>query len=153
MAEAAARLGLRERPRGRLAASTLYGGVLLAHSADADLARLPGLGHLRGVTTEAALRVFDEAACARTVSRALDPRRCAGTSWPQRPRPDPTAVTHAPDHLHLRNALSLALFVFWPVWLLQLDARPTSAILSCQAVVRIKSLILPRRRALPPSAS
>src|SRR5439155_1214937 len=57
MAEAAARLGLDGAPARRLAAATLYGAGLLAHSADADLARLRAEVTSRGGTTEAAVRI------------------------------------------------------------------------------------------------
>src|SRR5712671_2232928 len=72
MAEAAARLGLEGAAARRLAAATLYGAGLLAHSADADLARLRAEVTSRGGTTEAALRVFEDAGLRATVARALE---------------------------------------------------------------------------------
>src|SRR2546421_11333155 len=53
MAEAAAGLGLEAAAARRLAAATLYGAGLLAHGADADLARLRAEVTSRGGTTEA----------------------------------------------------------------------------------------------------
>ncbi len=72
MAEAAAGLGLEAAAARRLAAATLHGAGLLAHCADPDLARLRAEVTSRGGTTEAALRVFEDAGLRATVARALE---------------------------------------------------------------------------------
>jgi len=72
MAEAAAGLGLEAAAARRLAAATLHGAGLLAHGGDADLARLRAEVTSRGGTTEAALRVFEDAGLRATVARALE---------------------------------------------------------------------------------
>jgi pyrroline-5-carboxylate reductase len=71
MAEAAAGLGLEGAAARRLAVATLYGAGLLAHG-DAELARLRAEVTSRGGTTEAALRVFEDAGLRATVARALE---------------------------------------------------------------------------------
>jgi pyrroline-5-carboxylate reductase len=71
MAEAAEGLGLAPPAARALAAATLHGAGLLAHSAGADLARLRSEVASAGGTTEAALRVFADADLKGTVARAL----------------------------------------------------------------------------------
>lgn len=71
MAQAAEALGLAPGVARRLAATTLYGAGLLAHAGDTDLARLRAEITSRGGTTEAALRVFEDAGLKATVARAL----------------------------------------------------------------------------------
>jgi pyrroline-5-carboxylate reductase len=72
MAEAGERLGLERPAARRLAAATPYGAGLLAHSADADLTRLRAEVTSGGGTTEAALRVLEDAGLRATVARALE---------------------------------------------------------------------------------
>ncbi|HEY0766696.1 MAG TPA: pyrroline-5-carboxylate reductase [Steroidobacteraceae bacterium] len=72
MAEAGERLGLEGPAARRLAAVTLYGAGLLAHSGDTDLARLRAEVASEGGTTEAALRVLEDADLRATVARALE---------------------------------------------------------------------------------
>jgi pyrroline-5-carboxylate reductase len=72
MAEAAERLGLEGPAARRLAAATLHGAGLLAHGGDADLTRLRAEVTSRGGTTEAALRVLDDAGLRASVARALE---------------------------------------------------------------------------------
>jgi pyrroline-5-carboxylate reductase len=72
MAEAAERLGLEGPAARRLAAATLYGSGLLAHDGDADLTRLRAEVTSRGGTTEAALRVLEDAGLRASVARALE---------------------------------------------------------------------------------
>ena len=71
MAEAGTELGLESAMAQRLAAATLYGSGLLAHSGDSDLARLREEVTSAGGTTEAALRAFDAADLRATVRAAL----------------------------------------------------------------------------------
>ena len=71
MAEAGERLGLEGTAARRLAAVTLYGAGLLAASGDGDLARLRAEVTSPGGTTEAALRVLEDAKLSDTVARAL----------------------------------------------------------------------------------
>src|SRR6516162_9060816 len=71
MAEAGAELGLESAMAQRLAAATLYGSGLLAHSGDSDLARLREEVTSAGGTTEAALRAFEAAGLRATVRAAL----------------------------------------------------------------------------------
>jgi pyrroline-5-carboxylate reductase len=71
MAEAAERLGLEGPAARRLAAATLHGAGLLAHGGDADLTRLRAEVTSRGGTTEAALRVLEDAGLRASVARAL----------------------------------------------------------------------------------
>jgi pyrroline-5-carboxylate reductase len=71
MAQAAEALGLAAPVARRLAGTTLYGAGLLAHAGDADLARLRTEITSRGGTTEAAVRVFEDADLKGTVARAL----------------------------------------------------------------------------------
>ena len=71
MAEAAEQLGLEALTARRLAAATLYGSGLLAHSGHADLTRLRAEVTSRGGTTEAALAVFAAADLRATVRQAL----------------------------------------------------------------------------------
>ena len=71
MAEAAAGLGLAAPVARALAAATLHGAGLLAHSPGADLARLRAEVASAGGTTEAALAVFADADLEGTVARAL----------------------------------------------------------------------------------
>ncbi|HYL03059.1 MAG TPA: pyrroline-5-carboxylate reductase [Steroidobacteraceae bacterium] len=71
MAQAAETLGLAPAVARRLARATLYGAGQLAHAGDADLARLRAEITSKGGTTEAALRVFEEADLKGTVGRAV----------------------------------------------------------------------------------
>lgn len=71
MAQAAETLGLAPGVARRLAATTLYGAGLLAHTGDPDLARLRAEITSKGGTTEAALRVLEDAGLGATVARAL----------------------------------------------------------------------------------
>ena len=71
MAEAAERLGLAPPVARILAAATLHGAGVLAHSGVADLARLREEIASPGGTTEAALAVFDSAGLRGVVERAL----------------------------------------------------------------------------------
>ncbi|TLZ63201.1 MAG: pyrroline-5-carboxylate reductase [Gammaproteobacteria bacterium] len=71
MAEAGERLGLEGTAARRLAAVTLYGAGLLATAGDGDLARLRAEVTSPGGTTEAALRVLEDAKLSDTVARAL----------------------------------------------------------------------------------
>lgn len=75
MAEAAERLGLEGSAARRLASATLYGAGLLANSGDGDLARLRAEVTSPGGTTDAALRVLEEAKLRATVARALEAAR------------------------------------------------------------------------------
>jgi len=72
MAEAGVELGLANPLAQRLAAATLYGAGLLAHSGNGDLARLRQEVTSTGGTTEAALRVLEAADLRATVRAALD---------------------------------------------------------------------------------
>src|SRR6267142_2195967 len=72
MAEAAERLGLEGPAARRLAAATLHGAGLLAHGGDAHLTRLRAEVTSRGGTTEAALRVLEDAGLRGSVARALE---------------------------------------------------------------------------------
>ena len=72
MAEAGTALGLESQLAQRLAAATLYGAGLLAHSGDGNLARLRQEVTSTGGTTEAALRVLEAADLRATVRAALD---------------------------------------------------------------------------------
>jgi pyrroline-5-carboxylate reductase len=71
MAEAGTELGLESAMAQRLAAATLYGSGLLAHSGDADLVSLRKEVTSAGGTTEAALRAFEAADLRATVHAAL----------------------------------------------------------------------------------
>jgi pyrroline-5-carboxylate reductase len=71
MAEAGEQLGLEARTARRLAAATLYGSGLLAHTGHADLTRLRAEVTSKGGTTEAALVVFEAADLRATVRQAL----------------------------------------------------------------------------------
>ncbi|HEV2229173.1 MAG TPA: pyrroline-5-carboxylate reductase [Steroidobacteraceae bacterium] len=71
MAEAAEGLGLTPPVARILAAATLHGAGVLAHSGVADLARLRAEVASPGGTTEAALGVFTAADLKSTVERAL----------------------------------------------------------------------------------
>ena len=71
MAEAAEGLGLAPPVARILAAATLHGAGVLAHSGVADLARLREEIASPGGTTEAALAVFTSAGLRQTVERAL----------------------------------------------------------------------------------
>ena len=72
MAEAGTELGLENQLAQRLAAATLYGAGLLAHSGNGNLARLRQEVTSTGGTTEAALRVLEAADLRATVRAALD---------------------------------------------------------------------------------
>lgn len=71
MAEAAEALGLAPPVARILAAATLHGAGVLAHSGVTDLARLRAEIASPGGTTEAALAVFTSAGLKATVERAL----------------------------------------------------------------------------------
>ena len=71
MAEAAEQLGLEGPAARRLAAATLHGAGLLAYCGDSDLTRLRAEVTSRGGTTEAALRVLEDAGLRASVARAL----------------------------------------------------------------------------------
>lgn len=72
MAEAGEQLGLEAETARRLAAATLYGSGLLAHSADRDLAQLRAEVTSQGGTTEAALKALQAANLRDTVRQALN---------------------------------------------------------------------------------
>ena len=72
MANAAVELGLEPHSARRLAAATLYGSGLLAHTSDTDLARLREQVTSKGGTTEAALRSLTSADLRGIVARALE---------------------------------------------------------------------------------
>jgi pyrroline-5-carboxylate reductase len=71
MADAGQELGLEAATAHRLAAATLYGSGLLAHTGDVDLAGLRAQVTSRGGTTEAALAALQAANLRDTVRRAL----------------------------------------------------------------------------------
>jgi len=71
MARAAERLGLEPRAARTLSAATLHGAGLLAHSGDADFARMRAEVTSPGGTTEAALGVLGEDKLQALVERAL----------------------------------------------------------------------------------
>jgi pyrroline-5-carboxylate reductase len=71
MAEAGVQLGLEPDTARRLAVATLHGSGLLARSGDGDLARLRAEVTSKGGTTEAALKVMQEADLRGIVSRAM----------------------------------------------------------------------------------
>lgn len=71
MAAAAEQAGLAAPLARRLAAATLYGAGLLAHTGDGDVARLKAEIASAGGTTEAALAAFAAADFGDTVARAL----------------------------------------------------------------------------------
>ncbi|HLY52754.1 MAG TPA: pyrroline-5-carboxylate reductase [Steroidobacteraceae bacterium] len=72
MAEAAEALGLAAPVARRLAAATLYGAGLLAHTQDGDVARLKAEIASPGGTTEAALAAFAAADFRGTVAGVLE---------------------------------------------------------------------------------
>ena len=72
MMQAAIDLGLEADAARRLAVATLYGAGLLAHSGDGDLARMRIEVTSKGGTTEAALKVLNDADVRGTVARALE---------------------------------------------------------------------------------
>ncbi len=72
MANAAVDLGLEPQSARRLAVATLYGSGLLAHTSDADLARLREQVTSKGGTTEAALRTLNNADLRGIIARALE---------------------------------------------------------------------------------
>ena len=72
MANAAVELGLEPQSARRLAVATLYGSGLLAHTSEADLARLREQVTSKGGTTEAALRTLNAADLRGIVARALE---------------------------------------------------------------------------------
>ena len=78
MAEAGEELGLDAETARRLAAATLYGAGLLAHSGDGDLARLRAEVSSPGGTTAAAVATLEGAKLRDTVRAALGAatRRC-----------------------------------------------------------------------------
>jgi pyrroline-5-carboxylate reductase len=71
MAEAGAQLGLEHQVAQRLAAATLYGSGLLAHSTGQDLAKLRAEVTSRGGTTDAALRTLEAAGFKALIAKAL----------------------------------------------------------------------------------
>lgn len=72
MMQAAIELGLDADAARRLAVATLHGAGSLAHAGDGDLARMRTEVTSKGGTTEAALKVMNEADLRGIVSRALD---------------------------------------------------------------------------------
>jgi pyrroline-5-carboxylate reductase len=72
MTQAGTELGLEPDTARRLAVATLHGSGLLARSGDGDLARLRAEVTSKGGTTEAALKVMQEADLRGIVSRAMD---------------------------------------------------------------------------------
>jgi pyrroline-5-carboxylate reductase len=72
MAQAGVDLGLEPDVAKRLAMATLHGSGLLVHSGDADLARLRAEVTSKGGTTEAALKVMQEADLAGIIRRAME---------------------------------------------------------------------------------
>lgn len=90
MAEAGTRLGLAPAAAQRLASATLYGSGMLANTAGADLARLRAEVTSPGGTTEAALRVLDQAGLAAIIEKALGAAAARSRELgAQRPDPDP----------------------------------------------------------------
>src|SRR5438105_1359920 len=81
MAEAGERLGLEGTAARRLAAVTLYGAGLLATSGDGDLARLRAEVTSPGGTTEAALRVLEDAKLSDTVAASRRGYCGCGRCW------------------------------------------------------------------------
>jgi len=71
MADAGVQLGLEKDAAYRLAAATLYGAGLLAHAADADLQQLRAQVTSPGGTTEAAVRLMENADLRGTIAKAL----------------------------------------------------------------------------------
>lgn len=71
MADAGTRLGLEPATARDLAIATLHGSGLMAAQSDGDLARLRAEVTSKGGTTEAALRVFDDARLHDIVARAV----------------------------------------------------------------------------------
>jgi pyrroline-5-carboxylate reductase len=71
MAQAGVELGLEPDTARRLAVATLHGSGVLARSGDGDLARLRTEVTSKGGTTEAALKVMQEADLRGIVSRAM----------------------------------------------------------------------------------
>lgn len=71
MAEAGEGLGLEATTARRLASATLYGAGLLAHAADCNLTQLRAEVTSAGGTTEAAVRVLEDAGLRAMVARAL----------------------------------------------------------------------------------
>lgn len=86
MAEAGTQLGLEHATAQRLARATLYGSGLLAHAADADLARLRAEVTSRGGTTEAALRVLEGAGLRALVGKALAAAAARGRELASTPK-------------------------------------------------------------------
>jgi pyrroline-5-carboxylate reductase len=72
LARSAEGLGLEARAARTLATATLHGAGLLAHSGDADLARLRAEVASPGGTTEAALRVLEAGELRALIDRALE---------------------------------------------------------------------------------
>jgi pyrroline-5-carboxylate reductase len=72
MTQAAVDLGLPQDAARRLAVATLYGSGLLAHSSDGDLTRLRAEVTSKGGTTEAALKVLNDADVRGIIARALE---------------------------------------------------------------------------------
>ena len=94
MAEAGAALGLEPQSAQRLAAATLYGAGQMAHASDTDLAQLRAAVTSPGGTTEAALRIIENADLRGTIERALAAAvaRSAELAAP-RPDPDPSGTS------------------------------------------------------------
>jgi pyrroline-5-carboxylate reductase len=90
MAEAGEQLGLEKPAAQRLAALTLYGAGLMAQAPGADLPRLRAEVTSPKGTTEAAVRVLEEADLRGTIARALAAAaaRSRELATP-RPNPDP----------------------------------------------------------------
>jgi pyrroline-5-carboxylate reductase len=88
MAEAGVRLGLEEIAAQRLASVTLYGAGQLAHAATEDLRRLRAQVTSPGGTTEAAVRVMENAGLRGTIESALAAAAARGRELAGL-RPDP----------------------------------------------------------------
>ena len=92
MADAGVPLGLDKATAVRLARATLYGAGLLAHAPDADLARMRAQVTSPKGTTEAAVRVMENADLRGIVTRALAAAAARSRELAVlRPDPDPGA--------------------------------------------------------------
>jgi pyrroline-5-carboxylate reductase len=140
MAAAGEKLGLAAPVARRLAAATLYGAGMLAHTGDGDVARLKAEIASPGGTTEAALASFAAADFGSTVA-----------AQPRARRPGAAGRAMSAFFIYIIDALlSLALFVVIARLLLQLTRADFRNPL-CQAVVQLTNpLIVPLRRVLPP---
>ena len=94
MAEAGAALGLEPQAAQRLAAATLYGAGQMAHAADTDLSQLRAAVTSAGGTTEAALRIMENADLRGTIQRALAAAVARSAELAAaRPDPDPAGTS------------------------------------------------------------